>query len=167
MQADKTTINDLSIFHREEEQSIFHHLDLTTTIGGKEWLRHLLANPYSDLEKIQETQQLLQLILKKEQQWPSVVTNGTVMVVHKYYDSAIDDIPNNPNLVNGLYYKIVKSQDFSLIRFSVTHFIDFTIGLKNIVDCFDNENNPKLLQVMIDRIKFLTDKPEIKTMMHW
>ncbi len=167
MQADKTTINDLSIFHREEEQSVFHHLDFTTTIGGKDWLRHLLANPYSDLDKIQETQQLLKLILKKEDQWPSLITNGTVMVVHKYYDSPIDEIPNDPNRLNGLYYKIVKSQDFSLIKFSVTHFIDFTIGLKGIIDCFDNENNPKLLQVIVDRIKFLTDKPVIKTMMNW
>ena len=167
MQADKTTLNDLSIFHSEEEQSVFHHLDHTTTIGGREWLRHLLANPYSDLEKIQETQQLLKLILKKEDQWPTVITNGTVMVVHKYYDSSIDAIPNDPNFINGLYYKIVKSQDFSLIKFSVTHFINFTIGLKNIIECFENENNPRLLQVIVDRIKFLTDKPVIKTMMNW
>lgn len=165
MQADKTTINDLSIFHTEEEQSVFHHLNYTTTIGGREWLRHLLANPYSDLDLIQQTQQLLKLILKKEDEWPSAITNGTVMVVHKYYDSAIDQIPNDPDLVNGLYYKIVKSQDFSLIRFSVTHFINFAIGLKAIIDCFDNEDNPKLLQVIVDRIKLLTDKPVIKKMM--
>jgi hypothetical protein len=107
------------------------------------------------------------LILKKEDQWPAVITNGTVMVVHKYFDSAIDEIPNDPNLLNGLYYKIVKSQDFSLIRFSVTHFIDFAIGLKGIIDYFNNETIPKLLQVMVDRINFLTDKPVIKTMMNW
>lgn len=167
MQADKTTINDLSIFHREEEQSVFHHLDFTTSIGGKDWLRHLLANPYSELDKIQETQQMLQLIIKNEDKWPVGITNGTVMVVQKYYDSPIDDIPNDPNLLNGLYYKIAKSQDFSLIRFSVTHFIDFTIGLKSIINCFDNENNPKLLRVIVERIKFLTDRPVIKTMMNW
>ncbi len=167
MQADKTTVNDLSIFHNEEEQSVFHHLDFTTTIGGKEWLRYLLANPYSDLEKIQETQQTLQLIIKNEEQWPAIITNGTVMVVQKFYDSSIDAIPNDPNLINSLYYKIIKSQDFSLIKFSVTHFIDFAIGLKQIIDCFDNENKPKLLQTIIDHIKFLTDKPVIKTMMNW
>lgn len=167
MQADKTTINDLSIFHSEEEQSVFHHLDYTTTIGGKDWLRYLLANPYSDLEKIQETQQLLQLILQKENEWPTVITNGTVMVVQKFYDSAIDQIPNDPDLVNALYYKIIKSQDFSLVKFSVTHFIDFTIGLKSIIDCFENENLPSHLKVMVDRIKFLTDKPVIKKMMNW
>ena len=167
MQADKTTVNDLSIFHNEEEQSVFHRLDFTTTIGGRDWLRYLLANPYSDLDKIQETQQMLQLMIKKEDQWPVVITNGTVMVVNKYYDSSIDQIPHDPGLLSSIYYKIVKSQDFSLIKFSVTHFIDFAIGLKQIVDCFDKENNPKLLQTVLDRIIFLTDKPVIKTMMNW
>jgi len=167
MQADKTTINDLSIFHSEEEQSVFHHLDFTTTIGGKEWLRHLLANPYSDLEKIHETQDTLKLIIRKEEQWPTIITNGTVMVVEKFYESSVDAIPNDPNALNSLYYKIVKSQDFSLIKFSVIHFIDFAIGLRQIIECFDNEKKPRLLQTLIDRIKFLTDKPIIKTMMNW
>lgn len=165
MQADKTTLKDLSIFNTEEEQSVFHHLDFTTTAGGREWLRHLLANPYSDLDKIQETQQTLRLILRKENHWPSVITNGTVMVVEKFYDSAIDEIPKDVNVANSFYYRIIKSQDFSLIRFSITHFIDFAIGLQQIIDCFDKENNPKLLQDIVNRIKYLTDKPVIKTMM--
>lgn len=167
MQADKTTVNDLSIFHREEEQSVFHHLDFTTTLGGKDWLRHLLANPYSDIQKIRETQQTIKLIIEKASQWPTNITNGTVMVVQKYYDSSIDEIPRDPNLFNSLYYRIIKSPDFSLIKFSVPHFIDFTIGLQRIIDCFSDSNNPPLLQVMIDRIKMLTDKPVIKTMINW
>ncbi|HEX8462777.1 MAG TPA: DNA mismatch repair protein MutS, partial [Segetibacter sp.] len=105
MQTDKTTLNDLSIFHKDEEQSVFHRLDFTTSVGGKDWLRHLLAHPYSDLAKIQETQQTLQLIIEKENKWPSIITNGTVMVVQKLYDSAISDIPVNPNPVNAFVYR--------------------------------------------------------------
>jgi DNA mismatch repair protein MutS len=167
MQADKTTINDLSIFHREEEQSVFHHLDFTTTLGGKDWLRSLLANPYSDIGKIQETQETVKKIIENEDKWPTNITNGTVMVVEKYYDSSIDEIPRDPNLFNSLFYRIIKSPDFSLIKFSVTHFIDFAIGLQRIIDCFSGGNNPRLLQGMIDSIKLLTGKPVIKTMMNW
>ena len=167
MQADKTTLNDLSIFHTQEEQSIFYHLDFTTTIGGKDWLRHMIANPYSDLDKIHQTQQTLQLIIKNEEKWPTIITNGTVMVLGKYYNSAIDEMPHDPNPVNGLYYRVVKAQDYSLVKFSVTHFIDFAIGLNQILNCFKGENNPVLLQVMLDRIQLLTDKPVIKTMMNW
>lgn len=167
MQADKTTVHDLSIFHNEEEQSVFHHLDFTTTVGGREWFRHLLAHPYSDLQKIQETQQTIRLIIDKEDKWPATISNGTVMVVHRYYDSQIDQIPKNSNLVNSLYYRVLKSQDYALIKFSVTHFIDFAIGLKQIIDSFDNPNNPKLLQNIIDRIKALTNNSVIHVMMNW
>ncbi|MCW3114602.1 MAG: mismatch repair protein MutS [Segetibacter sp.] len=167
MQADKTTIHDLSIFHSEEEQSVFHHLDFTTTIGGREWFRHLLAHPYSDLQKIEETQQTIRLIIEKADRWPTIISNGTVMVVQRYYDSQIDAIPNYSNPVNSLYYRVLKSQDYALIKFSVTHFIDFAIGCKQIIDSFDNQDNPKLLQHIIDRIKALTTNRVIHTMMNW
>ena len=135
MQADKTTINDLSIFHREEEQSVFNHLDFTTTIGGKDWFRYFLSNPYSDLKKIEETQQLLKLIIQNEDKWPAVISNGTVMMVQKFYDSQIDDIPKDPNAVNSLFYRVTKAADYSLIKFSINHFIDFVIGYIFIVCC--------------------------------
>ena len=56
MQADKTTLTDLSIFNIEEEQSVFHYLNFTRTIGGKEWLRYFLNTPFSSIKDITETQ---------------------------------------------------------------------------------------------------------------
>ncbi len=167
MQADKTTVNDLSIFHHEEEQSVFHHLNFTTSVGGKDWLKYLLAHPYNDLNKIQETQQTLKLIIKNEQKWPAIITNGTVMVVDKFYDTPIEDIPTQPNHFSSLVYKIINSPDYSLVRYSVNHFVDFAKGLRQIIDVFEGQNIPKLLQAMLDRIKMLTDRPIVKTMMHW
>jgi DNA mismatch repair protein MutS len=164
MQADKTTLNDLSIFHSDEEQSVFRRLDFTTTVGGRDWLRHMLANPYSDLDKIQETQQILKLIIAKEDKWPTIITNGTVMVVEKLYDSAIADIAPNQNPVNAFIYRATNTHDYSLIKYSVTHFIDFVKGLRLIVDAFGNDNIPSLLQVMLDRIKIITDRPIIVAM---
>ena len=38
MQIDITSYNDLSIFHTEEEFSVFHKLNFTRTAAGKEWL---------------------------------------------------------------------------------------------------------------------------------
>ena len=39
MLADKTTQADLSIFHPDMEQSVFHHLNFTQTNAGREYLR--------------------------------------------------------------------------------------------------------------------------------
>ena len=44
MQLDKVTFNDISIFHQEEEYSIFHKLNFTRTVGGKEWLRRFFRS---------------------------------------------------------------------------------------------------------------------------
>src|SRR5687767_6500336 len=130
MQADKTTLTDLSIFNAEEEQSVFKFLDYTTTVGGRDVLYQLLARPFKDLKKIQETQQTLQLIIIKLDEWPSTITNGTVMVVDKFYDTQIDEMPARANAVNSLVYRLMNNPDYSLVKFSVTHFLDFAHGMQ-------------------------------------
>lgn len=167
MQADKTTINDLSIFHSEEEQSVFHHLNFTTSAGGKEWLRYFLAHPYSDLNKIQETQETIRLIILNLSKWPVVITNGTVMVVDKFYDTPVEDIPSHPHVFSSHYYKIINAGDYSLVKYSVTHFIDFVKGLHQIIEIFSLHKCPGILQLILDRIIMLTNRPIIRSMMEW
>ena len=53
MELDKTTYYDLSIFNREEEYSLFHKLDFTTTSGGREYLRQLFSAPLKDIPAIE------------------------------------------------------------------------------------------------------------------
>jgi DNA mismatch repair protein MutS len=167
MQIDKTTLSDISIFHSEEEQSIFRHLDFTTTIGGREFLRYLLAHPFSNLKKIEETQQTLRLIKEKLSDWPTTITNGTIMVVDKFFDTSIEDMPGRPNLISGFTYRLLNNPDYSLVKYSVEHFIDFTKGLKQIVQFFDKENVPPLLQAMIHKILLLINKPVIQNLIQW
>src|ERR1700712_4983183 len=107
MQIDNTTFNDLSIFHREEESSIFHKLNFTQTIGGKDWLARFFGEPLGELKKIKEVQQILQCITANDVQWPQTITNGTVMVIEKFYESPVDTIPDTPNFLNALSYKLL------------------------------------------------------------
>ena len=167
MQVDKTTLNDLSIFHSEEEQSVFHHLNYTTSAGGKDWFRYFLAHPYSDLNKIQETQQTLRLIIENLPRWPATITNGTVMVVDKCYDTPVADIPSYANAVNSFSYKIFNAGDYSLVKYSVNHFIDFLKGLNQVLQLFASQSVPGILKVMLDRISMLTNRPIITAMMEW
>jgi DNA mismatch repair ATPase MutS len=167
MQVDKTTISDLSIFHSIEEQSVLHHLDFTTSVGGREWLRHLLANPHSDLKKIQETQETIKLILSKESQWPTTITNGTIMVVDRLYDTPVEDMPTDANVINSFAYRVLNTQDYALIKYSVNHFIDFTKGMHEIVEVFKQDEVPPMLKVMLERISMLLNKHVIKLMLQW
>ena len=151
MQIDNTTFNDLSIFHPEEEYSIFHHLNFTQTVGGKQWLIKFFSEPFSDTKRITGIQQLLKCIAAKEAQWPSIISNGTIMVLERFYDTPVDTIPSSANLPNAILYKALHGPDFSLVRYSVGHFADFISGFRQLIALFDKEQTPKPLLTYIQR----------------
>src|SRR4051794_35750550 len=95
MDIDITTYNDLSLFHHEEEFSVFHKLNYTRTSTGKLWLEKFFNEPFSDIKKIQETQQIVSIILSHLNEWPTSITNGTIMVIERLYESPIDNIPDS------------------------------------------------------------------------
>ena len=77
MQIDKITFNDISIFHQEEEASIFHKLNFTKTVGGKEWLRRFFSEPHQDQKRIIGTQNIIKKLLSHLDEWPTEINNGT------------------------------------------------------------------------------------------
>ena len=165
MQADKTTITDLAIFNSEEELSVFNKLNFTTTVGGKEWLRALLGKPLNSFKKIEETQQTITSLLSVLPQLPQQISNGTIMVIERFYETALDDIPH-PNTANGISYKLFHAADFSLTRYSVTHFIDLFKGLSSLAQII-SKTNSVFLQNTGSRIVVLLQQPVIQQMLHW
>src|SRR6476620_6555994 len=104
MQIDKITFNDISIFHPEEEYSIFNKLNFTKTIGGKEWLRRFFMEPHSDLKRIHGVQSILKTFLDHINDWPLEITNGTIIVMEKFFDYNLDPVPENANSLNSFSY---------------------------------------------------------------
>jgi DNA mismatch repair ATPase MutS len=166
MQADKTTLTDLAIFDTEEEHSIFHYINFTRTVGGKEWLRFFISNPLHDITAISNTQLTVKKVLDVHTQWDiKLISNGSIMVIEKFYETPIDDIPNNPGPVNTLMYSILSASDFSLVRYSVKHFLDFFKGLQQITLLFPGENNPAPLQTIIDKIHLRLNKAGLQDLL--
>ena len=164
MQADKTTIQDLSLFHSEEELSVFHHLDFTRSIGGKDWLKVLLQHPLHDIGDIRETQRLLQKLMLVFDNWPPIISNGTIMVIERFYETAVNDIPSHANATNSFLYKLFNGPDYALVRYSVRHFIDFVQGMQQLSQLLSGENNPPILEKMLNRIKDLLNSEMVQTM---
>ncbi|MES2004421.1 MAG: DNA mismatch repair protein MutS [Bacteroidota bacterium] len=164
MQVDKTTLADLSIFHSEEEQSVFHHLNHTQTNGGREYLRYLLAHPLNSLDEILDTQQTIRQLMLVAQEWPITVTNGTIMVIERYYDTQVNEFPQHPNRVNSLFYKLINGPDYSLIRYTVEHGIDFCKGLQKIVDLLKEQKLSKQLASWVTRMSMLLSKATLQEM---
>jgi DNA mismatch repair protein MutS len=161
MELDITTYNDLSIFQHEEEFSIFHKLNFTRTTEGREWLLKFFHNPFSDLRQIKETQHIIRTIYNNINDWPLTITNGTVMVIERFYDSNIDYMPG-ANLLNALTYKVLHAADFSLVRYSLSHFADFVRGMHQLIELFENNDAPVLIRSYLHRAKDLLNKKEIQ-----
>jgi DNA mismatch repair ATPase MutS len=162
MQVDKTTLNDLAIYSHEEEQSVLHHLDFTRTIGGREWLKLLLGKPLASIKEITNTQQLLQRIIAIQHQWPETISNGTVMVLEKFYDTPIDEIAQHANALNALTYKALHGPDYSLVKYSVSHFAEFVRGLHALETLLRSDDNPSTLKVLGERISMLLNRHELQ-----
>lgn len=158
MDIDNITYEDLSLFGKEEEFSIFHKLDFTRTRGGRDVLLEDFNNPFSRAEPIRATQAILGLIREKLDEWPSSISNGTIMVMERFYETAIDDIPHGHNLPAALAYKLFHSPDYSLVRYSVGHFADFVRGMFKLVELLDQVGNPPLLGDLLDRARRLLDQ---------
>ncbi|HET7897343.1 MAG TPA: DNA mismatch repair protein MutS [Flavisolibacter sp.] len=160
MQIDNVTFNDISIFHTEEESSIFHKLNFTRTVGGKAWLHRFFSEPYHDLKRIIGTQNIIKTILQHLDDWPAEITNGTILMMDKFLDYNLDPIPQNINPFNSYSYKLLHSADYSMVKYSVKHFADFLRGLRNIIQLFNTTELPANLSFYLERMKrLLEEKP--------
>jgi DNA mismatch repair protein MutS len=160
MEIDKTTLNDLSIFDTEEEYAVFHKINLCRTSGGKEQLFRCFNNPLSTIEAITGVQQTLQLILKNEAYWPAQITNGTIMVIEKFYQSVVDEIPSRSSAISAYVYKLLHNPDFSLVKYSAEHCFDFIKGIQLLVSHLLKEDTPAPLKKILSTAKQIIQKEQ-------
>jgi len=162
MQIDKISFNDISVFHQEEEFSIFHKLNFTRTVGGKDWLRKFFTEPHSDIKKILGTQRIIRTLIAHLEEWPEEITNGTIIMMDRFLDYPVDTIPQNPNAFSSFSYRLLHTEDYSMIKFSVKHFADFYRGLKKLSKQFENIDLPDYFKLYIDRISQLLKEEPLK-----
>jgi len=162
MQIDHQSFNDISIFHPEEEFSIFHKLNFTRTVGGREWLRKFFSEPHNDLNKIIGTQKVIRTFMEHIQHWPSEITNGTVLVIDKFLDYPLDPISEAPASLNNIFYKWLHNADYSMIKYSVPHFSDFFRGIRKVAELLEGLDLPANIKLYIDRINGLLKEPPLQ-----
>ena len=167
MQIDKTTLQDLSIFHNDEDQSVFHHLNFTQTNDGRDYLRWILGRPLDTINEIQDIQKTIQLLSSVIDSFPATITNGTMLVIDKFYETQLDTFPVKPNRFNSLLYTIISKSDFSITKYSVEHFITLFKGLQQIVALLQQQNTSKQLQTWCDRIVHLQSNQYVQAMLQY
>lgn len=153
MEIDKTTFSDISIFHTEEEFSIFHKLNFTRTNGGKEWLQRFFSEPHADVRRIKGTQKIIRTLLNHVDEWPSDISNGTILVMDKFLDYNLDPISDNQHPITNATYKWFHREDYSMVKYSMRHFADFYRGIKKLATQFEELTDlPASFKIYIERI---------------
>ncbi len=162
METDKTTQADLSVFSPEEEFSVFNKLNLTRTRHGREQLRFNFSNTLNSIEEIRGVQRTIRLIGQEQQYWPMQISNGTIMVIDRFYDTTIDPIPAHPGFISSLNYKLFHGPDFSLVKYSVTHCFDFIKGMQLLLKHFSNDDTPAPLKKALLQVGHIINKPQFE-----
>lgn len=158
MHLDQTTYYDLSIFNRDEEFSLFHRLDFTTTAGGKEYLRKLFSNPLTDTTAISKRQDVLRFILAQEGNWPTAITNGTIVVIENYLNADISSMSAGSGIsavVGSYVFRTFYAPNYGFIKFSFAQLVNLLTGFNEFVSTFLHDDTPVILKSILSRAQQL------------
>jgi DNA mismatch repair ATPase MutS len=161
MRADKTTLYDLAIFHKEEEFSLFHRIDFTKSQLGKAALMRFFSEPLDSFDEISQVQEILHIIGTNINNWPDRITNGTLLVIDKYLDDNPSDIPEEANVINGFFYKWLHPADYSMILFSVKQFFELIKGYEAIHVFFSEKKKPAKLSFILNQTEKILSHPKL------
>lgn len=160
METDKTTLADLSIFNDGDDFSFFSKLNLCTTTRGRDKLYQNLSTPLQSIAEIQGIQQTILCLVSKEKHWPSRISNGTIMVIEKFYESAIDEIPSGASAFSAFTYKLLHSYDHALVKYSAQHCFDLIKGMQGVVQDLLDEETPAPLRKILEQAKQIMNKEQ-------
>jgi len=82
------------------------------------------------------------------------------MVVHKFYEHVIDQLPSAPTAASAYAYKILHNQDYSLVKYSAIHCFDLVKGMNEFVENLLKDDTPVLLKRLLENIKNIVEKEQ-------
>lgn len=156
MQNDKTTLKDLSIFTSDADVSVFGLLDYTTTQAGKDVLKKHVQTPPKGIEQLLAVQEVILFWTENLDKWPKVISNGTLVMLEKYFESA-DNISTPPSglnlLFNASFQKLLNKNEYDFTQFSLSHIADFVRGCTELVTVLNMETVPSLLRQKVENVR--------------
>ena len=152
MQVDHTTLEDLSILRADSMGAVSEKLNLARTSVGKDMLEKNLRTALPSVAAIIGMQMTIAAVARVSHSWPDRITNGTIMVVEKFFETAIDPIPTKPSAWNSFFYKLLHGPDYSLAIYSAGHCLDLINGIIVIKKLLEAEENPEPLKQCLTEI---------------
>ncbi len=149
MRNDAITFKDLSVFPSAGNEGVAGLIDRTTTIAGKEMLYKHVKTPPATYEELLQLQDTIKYWATHLQEWPLIITNGTLVMLEKFFESA-DNISSPPSglaaFLGEVFQKTFNKGDYFFTQFSVSHIADFLKGCKELAALLGNKDVPPLLR---------------------
>lgn len=159
MDIDKVTLQDLSFL--QGQQSVFSLINRCVTQEGSAVLRQHILHPPRSFQQLCAYQKAISFWLDHVNQWPDQISNGTLVMVQKFYESA-DVAFEKPNSINlflaDWMEKIFHKKAFSTAMFSMGHLCDFLKGCQALTALL-NKNPPGKIQEILEALKTSCHQP--------
>lgn len=162
MQVDRITLQDIGLFDNDEHTGLASHLNFCKSNGGKDQLDIYLHNPLGSIINISDRQQALAIFIKNIEFVEAMkITNGTCLVIEKFFETSFKTIPTQISLPGAYWYLFWNKADHSLIKYSVEHLVIFVQNLKEWVKLFEKENENPVVKKLVEHIKKLVEHSEL------
>ena len=162
MQVDKITLKDIGLFDNEESIGLISHLNFCKSNGGKIQLDYFLSNPLSSISSIEQRQNAIAYFITNIHFVEALkITNGTTLVIEKFFDTGFKRIPTQISLPAAYWYQFISASDYSLLRYSLEHLILFYENLNKWVSVFESINDNPIIEALVQKIKKYTSHPSL------
>ncbi len=155
MQNDKTTLKDLS-FLTNSQDSVFYLLDHTTTLAGKDMLRKHILSPPDSFESLTGLQEAIKFLAAHPDQWPKRITNGTLVMLEKFFESA-DGASAEPGDISlrlgSIFQKFLNRGQYTFTQFSISHLSDFLNGCHELIQILQLKQLPSRLAAILSEMQ--------------
>lgn len=154
MLVDKITLKDIGLFDTDESEGLISHLNFCKTNGGKEQLDQYLAHPLNSIEAIEKRQKAIVVFINEiDFVHEMKITNGTTLVIEKFFGTAFKPIPTQISYPSAYWYQYINGADYALLKYSLEHLILFYENLNNWLLVFENKNENPIVATLVQNIK--------------
>ncbi len=152
MHNDKTTLRDLSIFSASGED-VAALIDKTTTVAGREALRHIIRNPPDNYERLLAMQDVVKWWSNNGGKWTKAISNGTIVLLEKFFDAADSEAspPMGLALMLGpMLQRLLNRNQYTFIQFSLAQLTDFLRGCMELTALLKEGSLPPVLRTELE-----------------
>jgi DNA mismatch repair protein MutS len=156
MQNDKTTLKDLSIFPTDGSSGVFALINRTTTQEGRDALQRHIQHPPATYEELMRLQDAVRFWCAHLDKWPTVISNGTLVMLDKFYESADNTAPPAGGIAGRLsqvLQKMFNKREYFFTKFSVSHLSDFLKGCTELAAMLQLPDLPQLMRQQLSAIQ--------------